>query len=143
MRKPISTLANPVGRCIRYEHNHLRRILLPLHIKRFRQRGRRRLGSITTSVSIESFQVSLHGGDARREPKVLRHIRIILRRVVPESDEPEPDVLGGDICRGGDLLADTFNGDTSRRDVGLLTPSGVLKEYKVSARRVLVHCISE
>ena len=87
--------------------------------------------------------MSLHGGDARGEPKVLRHIRIILRRVVPESNEPEPDVLGGDICGGGDLLADTFNGDTSRRDVGLLTPSGVLKKYKVSARRVLVDCISE
>jgi hypothetical protein len=118
---------------IRNEHHHLARILPPVHIQRLRERRRDRLGPIAAARRIQRRQVLVHRADVAREAKVLGDVRVVLRRVVAEGDEPDAQVLRRlQLARLEDVRADGL--DVLRRggDVGALAPCAVLDKYKIT-----------
>lgn len=119
-------------RGVRNEHHHFAGIRSPIHIDRLRQCSGHRLWPISTARSIQRRQIFVHLADVGREAKVLGDVRMILRGVVPESDEPDAEVFRAlELARLKYMCADRL--DVLRRggDVRSLAAGAILHENEV------------
>ncbi len=132
--KPIPFLSQSMRWRIRNEHHHLNRIIRPIHLKRFSQRGRLRLWPITTPSRHQARQILLHHLNIIREPKRPGDIALILWRVITKRNEPKSDLVLRQRRGGWDLGADVTNGLASGFDVWTLAPCRVLDKDHIAIK---------
>ncbi len=130
----ICVFANAVRWCVGDEHDHLARLLPPVHLQRLREASGDRLGTVAAARGVQAREVAVDLVNVRRKAKVARHVGVVLGRVIAKGDEADAQVLAGlQLARLVDVLADEL--DVLRRggDVGPLAAGAVLDKDEIAA----------
>jgi hypothetical protein len=133
IRRTVPVFTNAMWWCIGDEHDHLARLLPPVHLQRLREAGGDRLGSVATSGGIQAREIAVDLIDIGREAKVARHVGVVLRRVITIGDEADAQVIAGlQLARLVDVVTDELDVLSRGGDVGSLAPSAVLHENEIA-----------
>ena len=142
MKPTIATFTNAMGRGIRDQHDHLARVLSPIHIQGFVESGGYGFGTISPSRCIEAAQILVDLGDVGGKAEVFDHVSMILRWVITVGNQSNAEVLRGLQLAGfKDMGADGLDVLGSGGDVASLASRAILDKYKIprwkkSVRRV-------
>jgi len=121
--------------CIGDEHDHLARLLPPVHLERLREASGDGLGTVAASRGVQAREVAVDLVDVGREAKVARHISVVLRRVIAIGDEADAQVPAGlQLARLIDVVADELDVLGRRGDVRPLAPGAVLHKDEIAMR---------
>ena len=129
----IPVFANAMRWSVGDEHDHLARMLPPLHLQRLREARGDRLGSVAASRGVQAREIAVDLVDIGRKAKVARHVGVVLRRVIAIGDEADAQVLAGlQLARLVDVVTDKLDVLRCRGDVGPLAPGAVLNKDEIA-----------
>ena len=135
-KRTIPVFANAVRRRVGDEHDHLARLLPPVHFERLRKTRGHRLRPVAASRSVQTGEVAVYLVDIGREAKVARHPGVVLRRVIAIGDEADAQVLAGlQLARLVNVVADELDVLCRGGNVGPLAPGAVLHKDEIAVVR--------
>jgi len=132
--RTISIFSNPMRWRIRDKHDHLARVLPPVHVESLRKGSSDCLRAISTTTRVERTQVAVDLTNVGREAKVLGDVGVVLGRVIAKGDEAYTEVFSTlKLAALEDVCADLLDVAGRGGDVAALATCAILDEDEIAA----------